>query len=139
MPSRRKRKRYQRMAEATANSLKSCGGWGQGVPTTLFDLVKLRRAIREGWPVPLAVRQAIVEELYGDLVSSLEGDSNFDFGRFAISRVRCVVEMEGINQAIEIAERAARNAYAAPQRAAVATAREWSNVTRDSGTRPWGV
>lgn len=66
MPSRKKRKRYRRMAEATASTPKSCGGWGCGAPTTLQDLVWLRRAVNQDWPVSEAVRSAIVRELMAD-------------------------------------------------------------------------
>jgi hypothetical protein len=65
-----KRKRARRKAEATAKGPGTCGGWGQGVPTSLSDLVLLRRAVNEGWPVPDDVRQAIVGELATDLASS---------------------------------------------------------------------
>jgi hypothetical protein len=67
MPSRRKRKRERRKAEATANAPASKGGWGQGVPTRLSDLVLLRRSINEDWPIPAPVRQAIVDELGAEL------------------------------------------------------------------------
>ena len=68
MPSRKKRKRYrQRIAEATAKTPRTCGGWGQGVPTTRSDLVLLSHAINEDWPVPENVRLAIVAELGGEI------------------------------------------------------------------------
>ena len=68
MPSRKKRKRYrQKLAAATAKVPSSCGGWGHGLPTTLDDLVLLRRAINEDWPVPPNVRQTIVDELAGEV------------------------------------------------------------------------
>ena len=69
MPSRRKRKRERRKAEATAHCPGTCGGWGGGLPTTLDDLVLLRRAINEDWPVPPNVRRAIVDELAGEISS----------------------------------------------------------------------
>ena len=38
-------------------------GLGHGLPTTRGDLVLLRQAINEDWPITLNVRQAIVDEL----------------------------------------------------------------------------
>jgi hypothetical protein len=40
------------------------------VPTTLSDLVLLRRAIRADWPISEDVRQAIVDELGDELGTS---------------------------------------------------------------------
>jgi len=40
------------------------------LPTSLADLVLLRRAIREEWPVAANVRQAIVDELGEGLESN---------------------------------------------------------------------
>jgi hypothetical protein len=107
------------------------------VPTTLSDLVWLRRAIRERWPVAPHVRQAIVDELDADLLSNIESDSPSDYGRAALSRVLCIVEMESVNQEIDLAERAALRGHAAPGRAHTPSAPEWSSVARDSRRRPW--
>jgi hypothetical protein len=82
MPSRRKRKRGRREAEATA---KTPGGWGQGAPTTNADLLLVRQAIREDWPVPDEVRRAITEELLQEVGTDA---NNVDVRRFvAIARV----------------------------------------------------
>jgi len=89
MPSRRKRKRVRRQAEATARSPGTCGGWGNGLPTTLADLVMLRRAINEDWPVPANVRHAIVDELGGDIETSEV--------RRALSVFRSFLVMESAN------------------------------------------
>ncbi len=67
MPSRWKRKRERRIAEATAKAPGTCGGWGQGTPTTNADLLLVRQAIREDWPVPDDVRRAIIEELFQEV------------------------------------------------------------------------
>lgn len=69
MASRRNRKRERLRAEATAPP-KVCGGWGQGLPTSLADLVLLRRAINQDRPVSAPVRQAIVDELGEGLESN---------------------------------------------------------------------
>ena len=45
------------------------GGWGAGAPTSLSDLVLLRRAINEDWPIPDNVRRAIVGELEDEIES----------------------------------------------------------------------
>jgi hypothetical protein len=89
MPSRRKRKRQRRNAEATANGPGTRGGWGQGLPTTLSDLVWLRRAINEDWPVAADVRQAIVGEL--------EAEINSPDVRRLISVARSFLAMEDAN------------------------------------------
>ena len=70
MPSRKKRKRDRRRAEATAQAPKTQGGWGAGLPTSRDDLVLLQQAINEDWPVPDKVRQAIVRELGEEIESS---------------------------------------------------------------------
>jgi len=64
MQSRRKRKRERRIAEATANLLNPQGGWGE---CTKADLLLIRQAIRENWPVPNDVRRAIIEELFQEV------------------------------------------------------------------------
>jgi hypothetical protein len=102
MPSRKKRKRDRLRAEATAKAPETLGGWGGELSTTLADLVWLRRAIRENWPVPQAVRQSIVDELFAE-VKALNG-------RYLNSVVRTALAMEDAN--IQ-AETAAHNAYAA--------------------------
>lgn len=89
MPSRCKRKRERRKAEATAHSPGTCGGWGDGVPTALADLVMLRRAINEDWPVPVSVRQAIIDELGTEIESSES--------RRVLSVVRSFLTMESAN------------------------------------------
>lgn len=89
MPSRRKRKRQRRNAEATAKGPGTCRGWGQGAPTSLSDLVLLRRAINENWPVPYNVRLAIVGELEAEIESP-------DVRR-VLSVARSFLAMEGAN------------------------------------------
>ena len=64
MSSRRKRKRERRTAEATAKFLVPQGGWGE---FTKADLLLIRQAIREDWPVPDDVRRAIIEELFQEV------------------------------------------------------------------------
>jgi hypothetical protein len=81
--SRRKRKRERRRAEATAKAPGTRGGWGQGAPTTKANLLLVRQAIRENWPMPDDVRRAIIEELFQEV----DTDSS-DVRRFlAIMRV----------------------------------------------------
>jgi hypothetical protein len=77
MPSRRKRKRERRLA-ASESRLQAgqrgdreatCQG-GKGDPAGLWtdasrsDLVLLRHAIREGWPVPEERRRPILDEVF---------------------------------------------------------------------------
>jgi len=62
--SRRKRKRERHKTEATANLLNPQGGWGE---CTKADLLLIRQAIREDWPVPDDVRRSIIEELFQEV------------------------------------------------------------------------
>ena len=80
MSSRRKRKRERHKAEATANLLNPQRDWGE---STKADLLLIRQAIREDWPVPDDVRRAIIEELFQEV----DTDSS-DVRRFlAVARV----------------------------------------------------
>ena len=106
------------------------------MPTTLKDLVWQRRAIKEGWPVRREIRAAIVGELVADLRLDLLDEEVGDPGRDAISRVRCIVEMEGVNQQSDLDEaeaggRLRGRRYPAPS----------SSVRRRAGgaRRRWGV
>ncbi len=87
--SRKKRKRDRRRAEATAKAPKTQGGQGGGIPTSRADLVLLRQAINEDWPVPDKVRQVIVREL-GDEIESSEV-------RWVLSVARSFLAMESAN------------------------------------------
>ena len=42
-------------------------GLGEGTPTTNADLLLIRQAIREDWPVPDDARRAIIEELFQEV------------------------------------------------------------------------
>jgi hypothetical protein len=59
------------------------------LPATLADLVLLRRAINEDWPVPADVRQSIVDELEAEIKSP-------DVRR-CLSVVRTFLAMESAN------------------------------------------
>jgi uncharacterized protein (UPF0147 family) len=65
------------------------GGWGEGLPTSLSDLVLLRRAINEDWPVPDNVRRAIIREL--------EGEFESPNARVQVSIVKSFLAMEDAN------------------------------------------
>jgi len=78
------------MTAATAKVPGTCGGWGGGLPTTLDDLVLLRRAINEDWPIPPNVRQAIVAELADDICLSNV--------RRVLSTIHTFVAMDRANQ-----------------------------------------
>ena len=89
MLSRRKRKRERQRAEATAKCPKSRGGWGAGLPTSLSDLVLLRQAINEDWPIAVDVQQAIIDEL-ADEIESMDA-------RRAVAVARTFLAMESAN------------------------------------------
>ncbi len=86
--SRRKRKRDRRKAEATANLLNPQGGWGE---STKADLLLIRQAIREDWPVPDDVRRAIIDELFQEVDTDCS-----DVRRF-IAIVRVILAMAKAN------------------------------------------
>ncbi|MBA3483929.1 MAG: hypothetical protein H0T51_19155 [Pirellulales bacterium] len=100
MPSRKKRKRHRRRAEATATRPESQGGWGTGYPVTRRDLAMARRAIRENWPAPAAVRAAVIADI---CEVALTDDAPL---RVQISAVRTVIDAEAVNQRADLAERA---------------------------------
>lgn len=50
-------------SEKHDNATTTLGGWGQGSPIRNSDLLLLRKAIREGWPVSPEVQQTIMERL----------------------------------------------------------------------------
>lgn len=89
MPSRKKRKRYRLRTAATASGPGTCGGWGQGLPTSRSDLVLLRKAINQDWPVPDNVRLAIVGELNCEIGSP--------DGHWFLAVARSFVAMEAAN------------------------------------------
>lgn len=89
MPSRQKRKRARRRAEATAASPHSVGGWGHGLPVSRSDLLLARKAIRLGWPVSDRVRQAVIS----DVCSVALGDDI----RHSIAAVRVLLDAEDSN------------------------------------------
>ena len=67
MASRRRRKRERRLAEANANAPRCPGGWGRDASLSLSDLILLRQAINQNWPVPSETRAAIVAKLSEEL------------------------------------------------------------------------
>lgn len=102
MSSRRTRKRERRYAEATARTPGFCGGWGEGLPTTWSDWQLVRRAVREGWPVPNHVRDAVVQELGDAVLSNLEDGDDFRHGSVL---VRLLIGMEAANRRSPSSER----------------------------------
>ncbi len=77
------------MAEATAIAPETRGGWGNGLPTRLSDLVLLRQAIKEDWDVSAAVRTSILRELSAAIESNDE--------RMICSVFRSFLAMENAN------------------------------------------
>ena len=63
MPSRKKRRRDRRRAEATAKSPILRGGWGRSSEVRPRDLLLIRQAIREGWPTSPEVGAAIIDQV----------------------------------------------------------------------------
>lgn len=70
MPSRKKRKRYCRRAEATAEAPILQGGWGRGSEIRPRDLLLIRQAIREGWDTPPAVAAAIIRQVVSSALAA---------------------------------------------------------------------
>ena len=97
--SRKKRKRDRRRAEATASPPAGKGGWGNGLPISLPDLLLVRRAIREGWSTPQQVRDAVVRDVTDvALFEAPESPRRF------LSAVKVFTAMEGVNQDAEFKE-----------------------------------
>ena len=95
MASRTKRKRYrQKQAKATAAGLQYAGGWGKGAPIQRADLLLVRRAIKERWPVPATTRDEIVARMF-ELFDEADTTNN---ARLSNSISRLVIEMEVANQ-----------------------------------------
>lgn len=86
MPSRKKRKRDRRRAEATAQGPGLLGGWGKGSDLRPGDLLLIRRAVREGWATPPAVCDAIIRDV---VASALHVQKP----RLTLAAVRVVIDM----------------------------------------------
>ncbi len=86
MPSRKKRKRDRRRAEATAAVPVLKGDWGAESKRPRGDMLLIRKAIRGGWDVPQAVRDAIVDDVIPAALESIRP-------RLTLSAVRAVIEM----------------------------------------------
>jgi hypothetical protein len=96
MQTRTKRYRARlKMAKATANSPECWGLWGQGSPVTRSDLLLLRRAIREDWPVPEHVREAVIHDVVAIATDDTSGP------RMWVSAARVIIEMEAANMALD--------------------------------------
>lgn len=89
---RRLRKRYRRQlaAEATAAS-PLLGGWGKGSDLRPGDLLLIRKAIREGWDTPQAVRDAIVRDV---VMRALDVRRP----RLTLAVIRCAIDMVKSNR-----------------------------------------
>jgi len=97
-PSRKKRKRNHRrlQVEAIARSPQPRGGWGQGTSVTRGDLLLVRQAIREGWPVSAEVKRLVADDVW----RAFDADESL---RLLIAIARTAVAMEGVNQRAELA------------------------------------
>ena len=97
MASRRKRKRKRRNAEATAASTHNRrGGWGQGLPVAAADMLLVRQAIREGWPVAPEVRSAVVSDI--SLIAREEGAER----RRVVAAIRVLLAAAKSNRKLEL-------------------------------------
>ena len=96
--SRKKRIRYYRqtLAEAIAHSPGSCGGWGNGLDVSRSDLLLIRPAIREGWPVPRPVKDRVMLNIF-HVFDTTESP------RMMAAVARAVVAMEAHNQRLDLA------------------------------------
>jgi hypothetical protein len=102
--SRRKRKR-ERLRESSAGEAAApnepraaptpppsgnrCGGWGRSAEFARGDLVTIRKAIREGWPVSRKVRRQIVHLL---VQQGLDGSP-----RMSVAAVRTLLAADRAN------------------------------------------
>jgi hypothetical protein len=98
--SRRKRKRIRRRtAEATARKPGHLGGCGGSAQMRRLDFQLVRKAIREGWAIPLRTKNAILAE------ASRAMDDHDRHVRLALAAIGFVVDAEGANQQAEFALR----------------------------------
>ena len=73
------------------------------MPTSRSDIALLRRAVRNGWSVPVNVRDAIVGEIREELQAS---SADFRELRRGLAFVRVLIDMERANQRKERGRRA---------------------------------
>jgi hypothetical protein len=86
MPSRKKRKRDRRRAEATAEAPVLRGGWGRGSEIRPADLLLIRQAVREGWETDPDKGAAIIQDV---VVSAMESQE----ARLTIAAVRVLIDV----------------------------------------------
>ena len=98
--SRKKRQRCRRreLAEAIAYCPKTSGGWGQGLEVSRSDLLLVRRAIREGWPVSAEAKRFVVADVCRVFDTTQSP-------RMLAAAAWAVVAMEGANQRAELTAR----------------------------------
>ena len=70
------------------------------MPVSRSDLLLVRQAIREGWPVSQPVMDAVVRDVVNKALAPEDADP-----RQFIAAVKVVIAMEGANQAAEFAAR----------------------------------
>jgi hypothetical protein len=87
MPSRKKRKRDRRRAEATAEAPVLRGGWGRGSEIRPADLLLIRQSVREGWDIPFAQAKSLINDV---VVSASKAT---DKPRLQIAAVRVVIDV----------------------------------------------
>jgi hypothetical protein len=90
MPSRKKRKRDRRRAEATAEAPVLRGGWGKSSEIRPGDLLLIRQAIREGWDTPPDAAAAIINDVVGAAVESKKPRLTIAACRVVIDCVKAV-------------------------------------------------
>jgi hypothetical protein len=131
MPSRQKRKRKRRMAEASVKTPEINRGLGGLAATGSRDTRLIARAVREQWAIPTAIRPAIVAR---QVRAAIEAKSD----REATQAARCLVQMQAQNQsaafkaldkAMPIKQEVSHN-IAAEMREAVKGLIADSNITR---------
>ena len=114
MGSRRKRKRYRRLTQAqgtqasrrgdrpetqgtTPDTPIPSGGWGEIVElwsdASRGDLVLLRHAVRENWPIPVERRPPIIEAL-GNLIGNADARRVIGIARVFLAMDRVNLEAE---------------------------------------------
>jgi hypothetical protein len=103
MPSRKKRKRYRlQKPEATAKEPGSTIGWGNGYPTTRSDLVLLRHAINEDWPVAANVRTAIAKEIVDTHSATSDSRHHYSTGRVLLAMIEADTRMSRKSYLIQL-------------------------------------
>jgi hypothetical protein len=95
---KRERRRKARQQATAGPDIVERWGWGQPAHSVRGDLALIRKAVRERWAVPAAMRQALVDAVMQALESSDgPGMNSHQSARLSLAAVRTVMDMNWAN------------------------------------------